>query len=69
MSLGLTLIVLAPTLSFLTGFYLRYINTNSNSLHHENHPVISFDSVLFNCAFLLSHLTNQGTKSQLIILN
>jgi len=58
-SLGLAIAVLAPVLSFISGFYLRFVDIN-NQYHDDNMSIIEFNSLLFNCAFLLSHLTNQG---------
>jgi hypothetical protein len=54
LSLGLTLVVMAPLLSALNSFYIRYINRRVRK------NIVEFSSVMHNTTFLLSHLTNQG---------
>jgi hypothetical protein len=51
-----------PVLSALSGLYLRYVGNSKNNHHGEmtTNPVLSFESMMHNGAFLLSHLTNQG---------
>ena len=53
--LGVTLLVLTPILTFLSGFYLRYIVLNA--MHQS---IVNVAGLLHNGTFLLSHLTNQG---------
>jgi len=53
--LGVTLLVLTPALTFLSGFYLRYIVLNA-----MRRSIVNVAEILHNATFLLSHLTNQG---------
>ena len=53
--LGVTLLVLTPILTFLSGFYVRYIVLNA--MHRS---IVNVAGILHNGTFILSHLTNQG---------
>ena len=55
MCLGVSLAVLTPTLSLLSGLYEKFINTND-----RQQSTIDFNSVGKSGLFLLSHLTNHG---------
>ena len=57
--LGVTLLFLAPFLTFLSGFYLRYVG-NGASVIQRRQPIMNFANFLHNGTFLLSHITNQG---------
>ena len=56
--LAVALFVLTPFLTFLSGFYLRFIGPIASMRHR---PIINFADLLHNVSFLLSHITNQGT--------
>ena len=63
--LGITLIALSPVLSFLSGFYRKYIKPAANKQINRNNnkpamSVVNFADILHNSSFLLSHITNQG---------
>jgi hypothetical protein len=51
--------VLAPTLQAISGFYLRYVDSN-NPKNRAHQAIVDFAGLLYNSTFLLSHLTNQG---------
>ncbi len=55
MCLGVSLAVLTPTLSLLSGLYEKFINTND-----RQQSTIDFNSVGKSGLFLLAHLTNHG---------
>ena len=68
--LGITIAVMSPVLAILSGLYVRYVSaiTDHPHQHHDDNisnrrPIISFDGLLHNASFLLSHLTNQGRRS------
>lgn len=60
---------MAPVLAALSGLYARYVNEGPVQRRRIIQPIITFDNVLHNMAFLLSHLTNQGTCTYLIKLD
>ena len=57
--LGATILILIPFLTFLSGFYQRYVTRNSGNSSIGG-PIIGFYGLLHNASFLLSHITNQG---------
>ena len=66
LGLGLTLVVMIPVLAILSSLYLRYVNAltdhpySDRNGRHARPPIISYDGLMHNASFLLSHLTNQG---------
>ena len=66
--LGISIVILVPVLSFLAGFYHRYMQQSENgtALLYDSRiirrSIISFFSLLHNASFLLSHITNQGVS-------
>jgi len=67
-SLGVSIVILVPVLSFLAGFYHRYMQQRENETALDDsriirrRSIISFFSLLHNASFLLSHITNQGVS-------
>ena len=63
--LGVTLVVLAPLLTCLSIFYRKHIGArmDERGVHPRSPavPVYYLDELLNNLAFLLTHLTNQGS--------
>ena len=57
-SLGLTLIVMSPVLAALSELYVRYVESVRGDESRQG--IITFEGLLHNSTFLLSHLTNQG---------
>lgn len=53
------MVILPFVLALFSGFYIRYTDTKYR-YHRAGSAIITFNSLLFNWAFLLSHLTNQG---------
>ena len=64
-SLGVTILAMATSLSLLSGLFLRYVGHQEPTAAPNRppaiiRPIFSFASMLHNFSFLLSHLTNQG---------
>jgi hypothetical protein len=70
--LGISILILTPFLTFLSGFYLRFIAPNAkkypegSNVNMIRRSILDFAGLLHNGSFLLSHITNQGNSFLII---
>jgi len=66
--LGVSILILTPFLTFLSGFYLRFIalktkkHPEGSNVNMIRRPILDFAGLLHNGSFLFSHITNQGNS-------